>query len=114
MEAADTHLLRIVEAARLKVLDGSVHVVVVVRIVLEGIDLVGEAVLQGLTEVDERLVRVEGTVGVGSVEEPASRLFLRHDVDDAAQCVRSKADGDDTLVDFNAFGEADGDVVQSE
>lgn len=114
VEAAHSHLLRLVEAARIEILYGSVHPVVVVRIVLESIDLIGETVLQGLSEVYVRLVRVERAVRIGGIGEPPARLFLCHDVDDPAQRVGTEPYGDDTFVHLNALGEAHRDVVKSE
>ena len=56
-----------------------IHLVVIVRIVLEGIDFVGEAALERLPEVDIRLVGVERAIRVGGIQEPAVALLLGDD-----------------------------------
>ena len=91
-----------------------IHLVVIVRIVLEGIDFVGEAALERLPEVDIRLVGVERAIRVGGIQEPAVALLLGDDVDDAPDGIRSEADRHDTLVNLDAFGETSRNVVQSE
>jgi len=114
VEAAHALRLAPVDGARGEVLDGGVDVVVVVRIVLEGIDLPRQAVLQRLPRVDVRAVRVERAVGIGRVGEPARAALGGHDVDDTAEGVGAEAHGDHALVDLDALGKAHGDVVQAE
>lgn len=111
-QAVDAAAVGGFEAVGGKFGDVVVDVVVVVRQVLEGVKLVGEAVAEGLAEVDVGLVGVEGAVGVGGVEEPAASLFVGDDVDDAAQGVGAEAYGYDAFVDFDAFGVVDGQVVE--
>ena len=56
---------------------------------------------------------VERAVGVGGVEEPAPAVvFVGDDVDDSAQGIGAEAYGDDSFVDFDAFGVVDGQVVE--
>ena len=114
VEAADAHQLFVAEAARFEVQYGGIDTIVVVRIVLESVQLVGEAVAESLPEADVGLVRIERAVRVGCVEKPAAALFARHDVDDSADGVRAEAYGHHTFIYLDALGKADGDVVQAE
>ena len=88
--------------------------VVVVGVVLEEVDFVGESVLEALPEVDVRLVGIERAVGVGGVEKPVAPLLVGNDVDNPADGVGAETYGYYPLVDFDAVGKADGDVVQAE
>ena len=60
------------------------------------------------------LVGVEGAVAVGGVHVPAAALLIGDDVDYAAQRVRAEAHGHHALIDLDALGEVDGQVVQVE
>ena len=91
-----------------------VHLVVVVGIVLESVDFVGEAVFEGLAEVEMRLVGVERAVRVGGIDKPAVAFLLGDDVDDPTDGIRAELDWHDAFVDFDPLGEVDGDVVQAE
>lgn len=91
-----------------------VDVIVIVGIVLESVDFVQEAASGRLPETEVRAVGVERTVGVGGVGEPVAPLFVRHDVDDAADGVGAETDRHHPLVDFDALGEACRNVVQVE
>ena len=55
-------LLVTVYLTRFKVFDGSVDMIIIIRIVLESINFVSETILEGLTEVYIRLVCIERTV----------------------------------------------------
>ena len=67
VEAFHPFFLASVDTTCFEVFYRGVYIVVIVRIVLERVDLVGEAVLEGLAEVDVRFMRVERTVGIGGV-----------------------------------------------
>ena len=114
VEAFHVLLQVAVDAAGLEVLHGRVYVVAVVRVVLEGIDLVGGAVAEGLPEVEVRLVGIERPERVGGIGEPAFVTFLGDDVHHAADGIGAEPYGDDPLVDLDALGIVHGDVVQSE
>lgn len=88
--------------------------VVVVRVVLEGVDLPREALFGALSGVEVRAVGVERSVGVGGVGEPAAALFPRDDVDHTADGVRPELHRNDPLVDLDALGIVHRDVVQVE
>lgn len=91
-----------------------IYIIIVVRIVLKGIQLIGQAVFQRLSGIDIRLVGVERAVGVRGVHVPARAALLRDDVDDAAQGVGPEAYGHHALVHLDALGQVDGNVVQPE
>ena len=55
---------------------------------------------------------IERSVGIGSIEEPVTALFIRHDINHAADGIRPEADGYNAFVDFDAFGKIDGDIIQ--
>lgn len=97
-----------------EVFDGGVHIVAIVRIVLECVDLEHYAPTRGLAEVDLRFVRVEGTVGIGSVEKPSSAVFVGHDIDGSAQSVGPETDGNHAFVNFDPFCEVYRNIVQPE
>ena len=59
IETFDAHLFIAVYPARLKVFYRSFNVIIIVRIVLKSIDLIGEAVLEGLSEVHVGFMRIE-------------------------------------------------------
>ena len=59
-------------------------------------------------------MRIEGTIGIGSVQKPFSALLASHYVDNAANGVCPESDRDYSLIHFYALGEIHGDVVQSE
>ena len=103
-----------VEAVCGEVEHGRVNVEVVVRIVLEGVYLVHEAVSERLAEVYVRLVGVERAVRISRVDKPAAPLPVGHDVDYAAYGVGAEAHGYHALVHLYAVGEVHGDVVQPE
>ena len=88
--------------------------VVVVGVVLEEVDFIGESALETLPEIEIRLVGVERPVGVGGIEKPVAALLVGNDVDNPADGVGTEADGYDPLVDFDAVGKADGYVVEPE
>lgn len=69
---------------------------------------------RGLAEVDLRFVRVEGTVGIGSVEKPSSAVFVGHDIDGSAQSVGPETDGNHAFVNFDPFCEVYRNIVQPE
>ena len=60
-------LLASVDASGLEVFYRSVHVVIIIRIVLESIDFVGESVFERLSEIHVRLVRIERAIGIGGI-----------------------------------------------
>ena len=108
-----------VETAGLEILHRRVHPIVVVRIVLESVDLVCETIRQCLSEIDVRLMRVERSIRVGGVEEPTvliarATALLGDDVDHATYGVRPEADRHDALVDFDPLREVGRDIVQPE
>ena len=91
-----------------------VDVIVVVRIVLESVDFVHEAALESLPEIDVGAVRIERSVGVGGIGEPAAAVFVRNDIHHASDGVGPELHGNHALVDLDAFGEIDRYVVQVE
>lgn len=101
-----------IEPSGFEILHRGIHVIIVVRIVLESIDLVGETVIQRLPEVDIRFMGIERSVGIGGIEEPVTALFIRHDIDHAADGIRPEADRNNAFVDFDAFSKIDRDIVQ--
>ena len=67
VEAFHTFLFASVDASGLEVFHRSVHVVIIIRIVLEGIDFVSESVFERLSEIHVRLVRIERAIGIGGI-----------------------------------------------
>ena len=94
--------------------DVVVDVIVVVRQVLEGVNLIREAVLQCLAEAGVRLVGVERAIRVGGIQVPALALFGGDDIDHAAQRVRAEAHGNHAFVDLDALGIVHRQVVEVE
>ena len=92
--------------------DVIVDVIIVVREVLKGIDLVGEAAPQRLPETGVGLMRVERAVAVRSIQVPSLALLGGDDVDHASQGIRAEAYGHHSLVDLDTLGVVHGEVVQ--
>ena len=108
-----------VETAGLEILHRRVHPIVVVRIVLESVDLVCETIRQCLSEIDVRLMRVERSIRVGGVEEPTvliarATALLGDDVDHATDGVRPETNRNNSLVDLDPLREIDRDIIQPE
>ena len=67
VETFHPFLLASVDASGLEVFYRSVHVVIIIRLVLEGIDFVSESVFERLSEIHVRLVRIERAIGIGGI-----------------------------------------------
>ena len=91
-----------------------VDVIIVVRKVLECIDFVSEAVGECLAEIHVRLVRVEGSVRVGCIQEPVALTLVGHDVDYSPDGIRTESYGDDSFIDLNPFRIVDRNVIDVE
>ena len=91
-----------------------IDLVVVVRVVLEGVDFVGKSVFEALPEVHVRLVGVERAVGVGRVEKPVAALLVGDDVDYPADGVGTESHRHHSLVHLDALGKVYRDIVQPE
>ena len=59
-------------------------------------------------------MRIERAERIGGVEEPVASFLVRHDVDNAADGIRSETDRDYSFIYFDAFGEIDRYIVQGE
>ena len=114
VEAFHPFLFASVDASGLEVFHRSVHVVVIVRIVLESIDFVGESVFERLPEIHIRFVCIERTVRIGCVQKPSVSFLFSDDIDHASDCIRTEAYRDHSLIDFDTFGKVYRDVVQPE
>ena len=97
-----------------KMFDIGIYPIIVIRIVLEGIHFIRQSVLERLPEVYIRLMRIERTIGIGSIRKPSLALLLRNDIDHTTDSIRPKAYGHHALIDLDALGKVHGDVIQSE
>ena len=91
-----------------------VNVVIVVRVVLVRVDFVGQTILETLSEVGIRFVRIERTVGIRGIQKPVPSLFVGHDVDDTSQGIGPETYGYHSLIHLNTFGKVYRNVVQVE
>ena len=101
-------------AAFIKLFDRGIHIVTVVRIVLESVDFVSQSILEGLSEVDVRFMCIERAVRVGCVQKPVFPVFIGYDIDNSAQGIRPEPDRHYATVHFDAGSKVNGNVVQSE
>ena len=90
-----------------------VHVIVVVRIVLESINLIREAILKGLSEVHIRLMRIKRAIRIRGIRKPAVALLLGDDIHHTSNGIRAKTDRYHAFIDFDTLGKVHRDIVQS-
>ena len=112
VETLHTFLFICIEPSGFKILHGGIYIIIVIRIVLESVDLIGETIIQCLPEVDIRFMCIERSVRVGSIEEPVTAFFIRHDIDNPADRIRPESNGYDSFIDFDTFGKIDRNVIE--
>ena len=67
IKALDTYPFIFINSSGFKVLYRCIHMIIIIRIVLEGIDFVSESVFERLSEIHVRLVRIERAIGIGGI-----------------------------------------------
>ena len=114
VETLYTYPLILIDSAGFKIFYRSIYMIIVVRIVLESIDLVSEPVTESLSEIDIRFMCIERTVGVGSIQKPTLTFLVGDDIDHSANGIRTETYRYHPFVYFDAVGKVYRDVVQAE
>ena len=88
-----------------------INIIIIVREILESVYLIRQPVPESLPEVNIRLMRIERTVGIRSVQVPFTAMLVGHNVDDSSQSIRAEPYGNYTFIYFDALGKVHGDVI---
>ena len=106
--------LFLIDRSGRKVLHRSIHIVIIIRIILENVDLIRESAPESLSEVHIRFMRIERPVWIRSIQEPFVPVLLGDDIDNTSDSVCSETHRYHTLIDLYTLGIIHRNVIQSE
>ena len=91
-----------------------VDVVVIVRIVLERIDLIKQAAFEFVRNVEVGLMRVKRTKTIGGINRKAINILLGHYIHHSANSISTETYRNHTLIDLDTLGIINRQVIKAE